>query len=94
MDQNKGIPQEWAGEVYSELQKVHSAISESKASVLKEITANREEFVIFKTKVNTRTAMISTIIGVVVLLTSLLMNISAIKDRQSEKNIESSEQTK
>ena len=50
------------------------------------VAANREEFVIFKTKVNTRTALISSAIGAVVLITSLLLNISAIKDRQAEKN--------
>ena len=49
------------------------------------VTANREEFVIFKTKVNTRTALISASIGAVVLITSLLLNISAIKDRQESK---------
>lgn len=72
-------------EVYGEFQSVHKAIADSKAEVLKEITGNREEFVIFKTKVNTRTAMISASIGAIVLLTSLLLNIGAIKDRLGEK---------
>ena len=75
----------WMKEVYGEFQAVHAGIAESKAEVLKEIAANREEFVIFKTKVNTRTAMISGAIGAVVLITSLLLNISAIKERQAEK---------
>jgi len=84
MDQNS-IQNEWAKEVYGEFQLVHKAISDSKAEVLKEITANREEFIIFKTKVNTRTALISAAIGAVVLITSLLLNIGAIKDRSNIK---------
>jgi len=52
-------------EVYGEFQQVHKAISDSKAEVLKEIANNREEFVIFKTKVNTRTALISSVIGII-----------------------------
>jgi hypothetical protein len=92
MDRNS-VQNEWAGEVYAEFQKVHKAIADSKADVLKEITANREEFVIFKTKVNTRTAMISTIIGAIVLLTSLLLNIGAIKDRHDAKAVAPTEQT-
>ena len=81
------VQNEWAGEVYNEFQKVHKAITDSKADVLREITANREEFVIFKTKVNTRTAMISTIIGAIVLITSLLLNIGAIRDRQAGRPV-------
>ena len=76
---------EWAREVYNELQKVHKGIADTKTELLKEISVNREEFVIFKTKVNTRTAMISTIIGTIVLITSLLLNIGAIRDRQDAK---------
>jgi len=79
------VQNEWTKEVYSEFQKVHQAIADTKADVLLEIGKNREEFVIFKTKVNTRTAMISTIIGAIVLLTSLLLNISAIKDKHDSK---------
>jgi len=55
--------------------------------VINAITTNREEFVIFKTKVNTRTALISASIGAVVLISSLLLNIAAIKDRK-EANVE------
>jgi len=92
---NNNVQNEWAKEVYNEFQKVHGAIASTKADVLKEIALNREEFVIFKTKVNTRTAMISTIIGTIVLITSLLLNISAIKDRQENKRQEAeTEQTR
>jgi len=76
------VQKEWMKEVYGEFQSVHRAIADSKAEVLKEITSNREEFIIFKTRVNTRTAMISGAVGAIVLITSLLLNISAIKDRQ------------
>ena len=79
------VQKEWMKEVYGEFQSVHKAITDSKASVLKEISANREEFVIFKTKVNTRTAMISASIGAVVLITSLLLNIGSFRDRQEAK---------
>ena len=82
------VQKEWMKEVYGEFQSVHKAIAESKASVLKEISANREEFVIFKTKVNTRTAMISASIGAVVLITSLLLNIGSFRDRQEAKAAE------
>jgi hypothetical protein len=80
------VQAEWMKEVYGEFQSVHKAIANSEKVVLKEIANNREEFVIFKTKVNTRTAMISTAIGTVVLITSLLLNISAIKERKAEKD--------
>jgi len=76
----------WTLEVYGELKALHKAVADSKAELIKEMNKNREEFVIFKTKVNTRTALISSIIGAVVLITSLLLNIAAIKDRQFLKN--------
>jgi len=43
-----------------------------------EIAANREEFVIFKTKVSTRTALISSAVGFVAVLVSLLLNLGEI----------------
>jgi len=73
-------------EVYGEFQSVHKAIADSKEDLLKQLNSNREEFVIFKTKVNTRTALISASIGAVVLISSLLLNIAAIKDRQTAKS--------
>lgn len=76
----------WTLEVYGELKALHKAVADSKAELIKEMNKNREEFVIFKTKVNTRTALISSIIGAVVLITSLLLNIAAIKDMQFLKN--------
>ena len=84
------VQAEWMKEVYGEFQAVHKAITDSEKTVLREISNNREEFVIFKTRVNTRTAMISGAIGAVVLITSLLLNISAIKDRQEMKEADHS----
>ena len=53
--------------------------------VMTAITANREEFVIFKTKVNTRTALISIAIGAVVTIGSLIMNFTDWQGRKESK---------
>ena len=79
------VQAEWMKEVYGEFQAVHKAISDSKTDVLKEIAFNREEFVIFKTKVNTRTALISAAIGAVVMIASLLMNIVNLNKAAEER---------
>jgi hypothetical protein len=55
--------------------------------IMREVAKNREEFVIFKTKVNVRTATISSVIGFFVLAISVGMNIGNIKDRIEKRRV-------
>jgi hypothetical protein len=84
------IMMEWMQEVYREFQNTNDKIDDSKNELKKEISLNREEFVIHKTKVNTRTALISIGIGSVVTIISILMNFGVIghKHKQEPVNIE------
>ena len=65
--------------------KLTDANLEQHAAIMREVAMNREEFVIFKTKVNVKTATISGIIGFFVLVTSVALNIGTIKDRIESK---------
>jgi len=72
------------GEVYKELRAANTkidtghkdimaAMSNNKELILDKMNTNREEFVIFKTKVNTRTAMISAVIGIAIAAVGLFL---------------------
>ena len=61
---------------YREMGRLYDKIDKNHNAVMHEITVNREEFVIFKTKVNTRTAVISTAIGAVFMIVSLALTVS------------------
>jgi len=76
-------------EVYTELRSVNTKIDAGNSKIMKEISINREEFVIFKTKVNTRTAMISAIIGLSIALAGIfLQHKKTLKDNIQQTNYE------
>ena len=85
-EHNNDLVITWIKEATKEMKENRDSNTKEHKELVALISGNREEFVIFKTKVNTRTALISAAIGAVVLLTSLMLNIGAIKDRQDDKN--------
>jgi len=89
---------EWIKEVNNEFKETRSHLDESlnvlkeqnlfqHAAIMAEVAKNREEFVIFKTRVNVKTATISGIIGFVVLLSSIFINIGTIKERMHDRDM-------
>ena len=84
-DQNNDLVITWIKEATKEMKENRDTNTKEHKELVSMISQNREEFVIFKTKVNTRTALISAAIGAVVLLTSLLLIIGAIKDRSIDR---------
>jgi hypothetical protein len=79
---------DWMKEVNKEFQLTRDQMVEQHKELQKEIAINREEFVIFKTRVNTRTALISATAGFVAVILSIIMNFGSIKERQNAKHIE------
>lgn len=58
------------------------------------VQENREEFVIFKTRVNTRVAVISSTISVVALVLSIILNLGLLKEFRKESNHDISNKSK
>jgi len=76
---------DWMKEVNGEFKLTRGQMVAQHNELRDEIAANREEFVIFKTKVNVRTAMISSSIGFVALILSIILNLGSIKERRDTK---------
>lgn len=79
MDNNTLI--EWIKEVNTEMLNTQKMIGATRDELKDEIAKNREEFIIFKTTINTRTAFISGAIGLLALIISIGINIGDIKNR-------------
>jgi len=78
---------DWMKEVNREFTETRRLMSDQHKELRAEVAANREEFVIFKTKVNTRTALISATAGFIAVVLSIILNIGNIKERIEAKHI-------
>ncbi|MHC4646513.1 MAG: hypothetical protein ACYTBJ_13515 [Planctomycetota bacterium] len=85
-EQNNDLVITWIKEATKEMKENRDANTKEHRELVALISGNREEFVIFKTKVNARTAMISTGIGFIALVLSIILNIGSIKERQAIKH--------
>jgi hypothetical protein len=83
--ENQELILEMFKEVSTELRTVNTKMDSNHEAAMKAITKNREEFVIFKTKINARTAMISTIIGFAIAVAGLLLQHKKLKETEAEK---------
>ena len=79
---------DWMKEVNDEFKETRKLMGQQHTELRSEIAKNREEFVIFKTKVNTRTALISASLGFVAVILSIILNFGSIKERQAAKQAE------
>jgi hypothetical protein len=82
---NQELILEMFKEVSTELRAVNVKMDDNHTAAMKEITRNREEFVIFKTRVNAKTAMISTIIGLAIAIAGLLLQHKKMQDTTKEQ---------
>lgn len=77
---------DWMQEVNKEFTATRQLMTDQHKELRGEVAANREEFIIFKTKVNTRTALISATAGFIAVVLSIILNIGNIKERAEAKN--------
>jgi len=84
-DNNNELVITWIKEATKEMKQNRDANTKEHQELVSLISANREEFVIFKTKVNTRTAMISLGVAAIATVLSIIINFGSIKDRQMDK---------
>jgi len=87
-DSNNDLVIQWIKEATKELRELRDDNSKDHKDLTRMIAKNREEFVIFKTKVSTRTAMISAGIGFVALVFSIILNFGSIRERAAAKDVE------
>jgi len=87
-EQNNDLVITWIKEATKEMKQNRDANTKEHKELVSLISANREEFVIFKTKVNAKTAMISAGFGFVALVLSIIMNFGSIRERQEVKHSE------
>jgi len=75
------------------IDKLEEKMAQQHKELRGDVQQNREEFVIFKTKITARTAAISSTIGLIALIASLILNVGSIKDRASDKHNDQIETT-
>ena len=85
-EQNNDLVITWIKEATKEMKQNRDANTKEHKELVSLISANREEFVIFKTKVNAKTAMISASFGFIAIALSIILNFGSIRERQQDKS--------